>query len=79
MIGKPTRRRETADKANSELAYCRLGAPSPKRVKQTVRSQWRLDNRLHRRFEMVMNSDQNRTRLGKGPDGPAVLRHTVVD
>jgi hypothetical protein len=38
-----------------------------------------VENRLHWRLDVVMNEDQNRTRLGNGPHNLAVLRHMVLN
>jgi predicted transposase YbfD/YdcC len=44
-----------------------------------VRSHWQIENRLHWRLDVVMNEDQDRTRLGHGPDNLAVLRHMALN
>jgi hypothetical protein len=45
-------------------------------VRQYVREE---DNRLHWRLDVVMNEDQDRTRLGNGPQNLAVLRHMAIN
>ena len=35
--------------------------------------------RLHWRLDVVMNEDQDRTRLGNGPHNLAVLRHMALN
>ena len=37
-----------------------------------------MENRLHGRLDVVMNEDQERTRLGNGPHNLAVLRPMVL-
>ena len=36
-------------------------------------------HRLHWRLDVVMNEDQDRTRLGNGPHNLAVLRHMALN
>ena len=38
-----------------------------------------MKNRLHWRLDVVMNEDQDRTRLGNGPNNLAVLRHMALN
>ena len=38
-----------------------------------------MENRLHWRLDVVMNEDQDRTRLGNGPQNLAVLRHMALN
>ena len=40
---------------------------------------WGVENRLHWRLDVVMNEDQDRTRLGSGPQNLAVLRHMALN
>jgi predicted transposase YbfD/YdcC len=44
-----------------------------------VRSHWGVENRLHWRLDVVMNEDQDRSRLGNGPHNLAVLRHMALN
>jgi len=46
---------------------------------KVVRSHWDVENRLHWRLDVVMNEDQDRTRLGNGPNNLATLRHMVLN
>ena len=72
--------RETAEKATSETAYYLLSAAlPPERFNAVVRQHWGIVNSLHWRLEVVMNEDQDRTRLGHGPDNLAVLRHMAIN
>ena len=51
-----------------ETAYYLLSAPlSPERLNEVVRSHWGVENRLHWRLDVVMNEDQDRSRLGNAP------------
>jgi len=79
-VGKVARIRETPDKTTTETAYYLLSAPlSPERFNEIVRSHWGVENRLHWRLDVVMNEDQDRSRLGNGPNNLAVLRHMAIN
>jgi predicted transposase YbfD/YdcC len=79
-IGKMVRIRETAAKTTTETAYYLLSsALSPDRLNEVVRSHWAVENQLHWRLDVVMNEDQDRTRLGNGPNNLAVLRHMALN
>jgi len=79
-IGKVERIRETSAKTTSEVAYYLLSTPlSPERLNEVVRSHWGVENQLHWRLDVVMNEDQDRTRLGNGPENLAVLRHMAIN
>ncbi len=52
---------------------------SPERFNQVVRQHWSVENCLHWRLDVVMNEDQERTRLGSGPHNLAVLRHMALN
>jgi len=79
-IGKVVRSRETPARTTTETAYYLLSsALSPDRFNEVVRSHWHVENRLHWRLDVVMNEDQDRTRLGNGPNNLATLRHMVLN
>lgn len=79
-IGKVVRVRETAEKTSTETAYYLLSrALAPERFNQVVRQHWGIENSLHWRLDVVMNEDQDRTRLGHGPHNLAVLRHMAMN
>jgi predicted transposase YbfD/YdcC len=79
-IGKVVRRRETADKTTTETAYYLLSQVlSPERLNQVVQQHWSIENSLHWRLDVVMNEDQDRTRMGHGPHNLAVLRHMAIN
>ena len=79
-VGKIERIRETAGKTTFETAYYLLSAPlTPERLNEVVRSHWGVENRLHWRLDVVMNEDQDRSRLGNGPHNLAVLRHMAMN
>jgi predicted transposase YbfD/YdcC len=79
-IGKVVRIRETADKTTTETAYYLLStALSGERLGEVVRSHWGIENSLHWRLDVVMNEDQDRTRLGNGPENLAILRHMAIN
>ena len=79
-LGKVVRSRETPAKTTTETAYYLLSsALSPERFNEVVRSHWDVENRLHWRLDVVMNEDQDRTRLGNGPNNLAILRHMALN
>jgi predicted transposase YbfD/YdcC len=79
-IGKLVRVRETAVKTTTETAYYLLStALSSERFNEVVREHWGVENRLHWRLDVVMNEDQDRTRLGHGPNNLALLRHMALN
>jgi predicted transposase YbfD/YdcC len=79
-IGKVVRVRETADKTTTETAYYLLSRVlSPERFNQVARQHWGIENSLHWRLDVVMNEDQDRTRMGNGPHNLAVLRHMAIN
>jgi predicted transposase YbfD/YdcC len=79
-IGKVVRIRETVEKTTTETAYYLLSSlMSGERLNEVVRSHWGVENRLHWRLDVVMNEDQDRTRLGNGPQNLAVLRHMAIN
>ena len=40
---------------------------SPERFNEAVRSPWGVENRLRWRLDVVINEDQDKSRLGNGP------------
>jgi predicted transposase YbfD/YdcC len=79
-IGKLVRVRETAVKTTTETAYYLLStALSGERFNDVARQHWGVENRLHWRLDVVMNEDQDRTRLGNGPQNHAILRHMALN
>ena len=79
-VGKVVRIRETATKTTTETAYYLLStALSGERFNEVAREHWGVENRLHWRLDVVMNEDQDRTRLGNGPHNLAVLRHMAMN
>jgi predicted transposase YbfD/YdcC len=79
-VGKVTRVRETPEKTSTETAYYLLSAAlTAERFNQVVRQHWGVENSLHWRLDVVMNEDQDRTRMGHGPENLAVLRHMVIN
>jgi predicted transposase YbfD/YdcC len=78
--GKVERLRETQAEITTETAYYLLStALSAERFNEVVRQHWGVENRLHWRLDVVMNEDQDRTRLGNGPQNLAVLRHMALN
>ena len=79
-IGKVDRVRETASKTTTETAYYLLStALSGERFNEVAREHWGVENRLHWRLDVVMNEDQDRTRLGNGPQNLAVKGHMALN
>jgi predicted transposase YbfD/YdcC len=79
-IGKVVRIREIPDKTSTETVYYLLSKTlSAERFNEVVRQHWGVENRLHWRLDVVMNEDQDRTRLGNGPHNLAVLRHMAIN
>jgi predicted transposase YbfD/YdcC len=79
-IGKVHRIRETAAGTTAETAYYLLStALLPDRLNEVARSHWGIENQLHWRLDVIMNEDQDRTRLGHGPENLAVLRHMALN
>jgi predicted transposase YbfD/YdcC len=79
-VGKVVRIRETAMKTTTETAYYLLSAAlSPERLNEVAREHWGVENRLHWRLDVIMNEDQDRTRLGNGPENLAILRHMALN
>jgi len=67
--------RETTEKLSSETAYYLLStALTPERLNEVARQHWGVENSLHWRLDVVMNEDQDRTRMGYGPENLTVLR-----
>ena len=79
-IGKVERLRETPTETTTETAYYLLSTDlSAERLNEVVRQHCGVENRLHWRLDVVMNEDQDRTRLGQGPQNLAVLRHMALN
>ena len=79
-VGEVKRVREIGGKTTTETAYYLLSTPlTPERLNEVVRAHWGVENRLHWRLDVVMNEDQDRSRLGNGPHNLAVLRHMAMN
>ena len=79
-VGKVERVRETAEKTTRETAYYLLSTPlTPQRLNEVARQHWGVENSLHWRLDVVMNEDQDQTRMGHGPENLAVLRHMAIN
>jgi predicted transposase YbfD/YdcC len=79
-VGKVVRMRETAEKTTTETAYYLLSsALTPERFNEVARQHWGVENSLHWRLDVVMNEDQDRTRMGHGPENLAILRHMAIN
>jgi predicted transposase YbfD/YdcC len=79
-VGKVVRMRETAEKTTTETAYYLLSSElTPERFNEVARQHWGVENSLHWRLDVVMNEDQDRTRMGNGPENLAILRHIAIN
>jgi len=78
-IGKVVRIREAPGKTSTETAYYLSQVLSAERFNEVVRQHWGVENRPHWRLDVIMNEDQDRTRLGNGPHNLAVLRHMAIN
>jgi predicted transposase YbfD/YdcC len=79
-VGKVVRRRDTATGSSTETAYYLMSAQlSPERLNRIARQHWEIENSLHWRLDVIMNEDQDRTRIGNGPHNLAVLRHMALN
>ena len=79
-IGKVVRVRETKARTTTETAYYVLSTSLPAaRFNAVVRSHWGVENRLHWRLDVVMNEDQDRTRMDNAPYNLAILRHMAIN
>lgn len=52
---------------------------SAKRLLQTVRSHWGIENRLHWILDVVFHEDASRTRKDNGPENLAILRRMALN
>lgn len=72
--------RETAEKTTTETAYYLLSTPlTPERFNEVARQYWGVESSLHWRLDVVMNENQDRTRMGHGPENLAMLRHMAIN
>jgi predicted transposase YbfD/YdcC len=76
----PGCRKTINGRTTAETAYYLLSAAlSPDRLSEVARQHWGVENRLHWRLDVVINEDQDRTRLGNGPQNPAIMRHMALN
>jgi len=54
-------------------------APDAKKILEAVRSHWRIENSLHWVLDVTFDEDQNRSRLGHGPENLATMRHIAIN
>ena len=54
-------------------------ALSSEHLIEVARSHWSVENGPPWRSDVVMNEDQDRTRLGNGPHNLAVLQHMMIN
>jgi predicted transposase YbfD/YdcC len=79
-VDKVLRVRETPEKMKTETAYYLLStALTQERLNEVARQHWGVENSLHWRLDVVMNEDQDRTRMSYEPENLAVLRHMAIN
>jgi predicted transposase YbfD/YdcC len=79
-VGKVDRLRETPAETATEMAcYLLSTALSAERLNAVARQHWGVENRLHGQMDVVMNEDQDRARLGNGPQNLAVVGNMALN
>jgi predicted transposase YbfD/YdcC len=81
-LGRITaRRRQHGGRADKPVTrYYLLSKYMPaKRLLQTARSHWGIENRLHWVLDVVFNEDRGRTRKDNGPENLAILRRFAIN
>ena len=79
-IGKVTLLRETAIKTITDTAcYLPSTALPAERFNAVTHAHWEVENAPHRRPDVAMNEDRNRTGMGHSPNNPATPRHMEID
>ena len=81
-LGRITSRRRLHGRRSEPLVthyYLLSTAMSAKRLLQTVRSHWRIENQLHWVLDVVLAEDGNRSRKDNGPENLAVLRRLALN
>jgi len=81
-VARITSRRRLRGKRADKPAvrYFLLSRSMPaKRLLQTVRSHWGIENRLHWVLDVVFSEDGNRTRKDNGPENLAILRRLALN
>jgi predicted transposase YbfD/YdcC len=81
LVRITSRRRLHGKRADKPVVrYYLLSKYMPaKRVLQTVRDHWGIENRLHWVLDVVFNEDRGRARKDNGPENFAVLRRFAVN
>jgi predicted transposase YbfD/YdcC len=76
-----SRRRAHGGRAEKQVVrYFLLSKYIPaKRLLQTARSHWGIENRLHWVLDVVFDEDASRTRKDNGPENLAILRRLAVN
>ncbi len=72
--------RETRDGTAAGTRYFIMsGTLSPERLLEAVRAHWRIENSLHWVLDVAMNEDQQRNRIGNGPENLAMMRRMALN
>ena len=72
--------RRIGDKITQETRYYITSrAPNAASILRDIRYHWRIENCLHWVLDVTFDEDQNRTRVGHGPQNLAALRHIALN
>jgi len=79
-IGIIERTRECGTASETVTRYFALSKViSPRRLLETVRSHWDIENGLHWTLDLVLDEDRRRTRKDRGPDNLAQLHRFAIN
>ena len=71
---------ETGDKKSSDTRYYISSAPAnAKKMLESVRSHWGIENSVHWVLDMSFNEDQSRIRKNNAPQNMAVVKHIALN
>lgn len=56
-----------------------MGQVQPEQVAAWVRGHWKIDNRLHRVRDVVLDEDHHQLRTANGPEIMAMLRNLAIN
>ena len=72
--------RRLGEKVTQETRYYITSrAPNATSILRDIRYHWRIENCLHWVLDVTFDEDQNRTRVGHGPQNLAALRHIALN
>ncbi|MBC8505222.1 MAG: ISAs1 family transposase [Chloroflexi bacterium] len=67
------------EKKSTEYRYHIASICGAKRILQSVRSHWGIENRLHWVLDISFDEDRSRVRKDHGPENFAILRHIALN